>query len=269
MTTTTLKLERGPKPEEVFAFGTPTHTPRTPGEWFAVRYPAEVQRWGAPMLEVITTDIQSGSRIVQPLTLNDNFFAAIISDNRLGHSVVFFEPEQQWFFRDPADNRYHAVEEAKLVVLLSALLSRCAGEMPKDIDLIRLFRDLRADEVLKPIVKRARSIHAADSTFFDESSSHQRVEGVETHAQMARRFVKAAVRREADRQLPISECYQRFSEYCANNSVATVHRNLFKQLIAEVIREEFGLGLRGDIRNPEGRCQRGWKGLAVENCQRN
>lgn len=269
MITTTLKLDKGPSVKERFAFcDIPPQPPRTPGQWFAARYPAEVQRWGAPMLEAVVAD-QQGNHLVQPLTLNDNFFAAIISDARLGHSVVFYQPEQQWFYLDPVDQHHHAVEEAKLVVLLSALISRCASEMPTNVDLLKLFHDMRDEEVLKPIVKRARAIHSADSTFFDKHSSHKRVNSIENHAQIARRFVRTAVKREPTGLLPIGECYQRFSEYCANHSVEAVHRNHFKKLIVEVIREEFGLGLRGDIRNTEDRCQRGWKGLAVENCQRN
>jgi len=268
MTTTTLKLDRGPDPKEAFCYGPPTHPPTTPGEWFARRYPAIVQQWGAPMLEMIVSDPQ-GNRLVKPLTLNEDFFAAVVSDPQFGHSVVFFEPEQQWFFYDPADNRYHPVNEDKLLVLLSALITRCAEEMPRDVDVLRLFRDLRSEEVLRPIVKRARAIHAADATFFDEHSSHQRVEGIECHAQLARRFVRATVKVEKDRLLPINECYQRFSDFCRNQSAEPVHRHQFKKLIAEVIREEFGLGMRADVKNAEGRFQRGWKGLALAAVEQN
>jgi len=262
-----VKLEKGPSPEEQFCFDVQPQ-PRTPGQWFALKYPAEVQRWGAPILEAVVSD-QRGNRIVQPLTLNDNFFASIISDGQLGHSVVFYQPEQQWFFHDPADQLYHPTSEEKLVVLLSALISRCAGEMPADVDLIRLFRDLRSDEVLKPIVKRARAIHAADSTFFSTTSSHRRVEGPECHTQLARGFVRSTVKAEKDRLLSVGECYERFSEYCRNHSVEAVHRNSFKQLIVEIIKEEFGLGLRKDLQDAGGRYLLGWKGLAVELAERN
>ena len=123
MTTTTLKLERGPDPKEVFCYGPPTNPPTTPGEWFARRYPSAVQQWGAPMLEAVVADHQ-GNRLVKPLTLNENFFAAVVSDPGFGHSVVFYQPEQQWYFHDPVDDRYHPVNEEKLVVLLSALITR-------------------------------------------------------------------------------------------------------------------------------------------------
>ena len=265
MTTTTLKLERGLDPKEAFCYGPPTHPPATPGEWFARRYPAAVEQWGAPILEAVVAD-QHGVKLIRPVELNDDFFAAIISDSQLGHSVVFHEPSQQWFFLDPVDQLYHSTSEEKLIALLSALLSRCAAEMPDNVDLIQLFCRFRAVDRLKAVVRRARAIHAADSAFFNSTGSHQRVDCAETHMQLARGFVRSTVKAEKDRLLSISECYQRFNEYCANNSVETVHRNNFKKLIVEIISEEFGLGIRGDIRNSEGRCQRGWKGLVVEGC---
>ena len=269
MTTTTLKLERGPDPKEAFCYGPPQHPPATPGEWFARRYPAAVEQWGAPILEAVVADAQ-GNQLVKPIELNDNFFASIISDQQLGHSVVFFQPEQQWFFHDPVDQLYHPTSEEKLIALLSALLARCAGEMPKNTDLIQLFCRFRAEDKLKAVVKRARAIHAADRNFFDGESAHQRAGGVDSFSDLARGFVRATVKRQPDQLLAESECFQRFNEYCRNNdATAEVSRRQFKQLIAEVIREEFAVGFRKDLKDGEGRYLRGWKGLAVELPQRN
>ena len=67
----------------------------------------------------------------------------------------------------------------------------------------------------------------------------------------------------------MNECFERFSEYCHNHDVEPVQRRQFKQLIVETVREEFGLGLRNDLKNAEGNYLRGWKGLAVEMNQRN
>jgi hypothetical protein len=269
MTTTTLKLECGPDPKESFCYGPPTHPPATPGEWFARRYPAAVEQWGAPILEAVIND-QQGNRLVKPLELNDNFFASIISDLQLGHSVVYFQPEQQWYFFDTPDQLYHPTSEEKLIALLSALLARCAGEMPKNVDTIQLFCRFRAEDKLKAVVKRARAIHAADSNFFDNESGNQRAGVVESFSDLARGFVRSTVKRQPNQLLSVGECYQRFSEYCRNNDAeAEVSRRQFKQLIAEVIKEEFGLGLRADVKNTEGRYQRGWKGLALAGVERN
>jgi hypothetical protein len=263
MTTTTLKLERGPDPKESLCYGPPQHPPATPGEWFARRYPAAVEQWGAPMLEAVVADAH-GNKLVRPLELNDNFFAAILSDQQLGHSVVFFQPEQQWFFHDPVDQLYHPTSEEKLIALLSALLARCAGEMPKNTDLIQLFCRFREEGKLKAVVKRARAIHAADSSFFNNESGNRRAGGVDNFSDLARGFVRATVKRQPDKLLSVGECYDGFAGFCKNNGVEPVARKAFKQLVVEIIKEEFALGFRTDLKNTDGRYLRGWKGLTVD-----
>jgi hypothetical protein len=263
MTTTTLKLERGPDPQESFCYGPPTHPPATPGEWFARRYPAVVEQWGAPMLEAVVAD-QQGNRLVKPLELNDNFFASILSDPQLGHSVVYYQPEQQWFFLDPVDQLYHPTSEEKLVALLSALLVRCSEEMPRDVDVVQLFCRFTEEDKLKAVVKRARAVHAADSSFFDSESANRRAGGVDNFSDLARGFVRSTVKRQPDKLLSVGECYDGFAGFCKNNGVEPVARRLFKELVVEIIKEEFALGFRSDLKDAEGRYLRGWKGLTVD-----
>jgi hypothetical protein len=107
--------------------------------------------------------------------MNNSFFAAALSDSQLGHSVVFYEPEQQWFYLNPRDQLYHPTSEAKLMTLLSALLIRAAEEMPAGVDRINLFVKFREEERLKAVVKQARSILATDSTFFSIGSPTRKI----------------------------------------------------------------------------------------------
>ena len=67
----------------------------------------------------------------------------------------------------------------------------------------------------------------------------------------------------------MNDCYQEFSGFCRNNGIEPVQRRFFRQLIVDVIKEEFGVGFRSDLRDAEGRFLRGWKGLAVELNSRN
>ena len=267
MIETTYQLKRYPPPW--FMGPRSNNPPATPSEYFSHRYPVETERWGCPFLELVVKDLDSGRQLLRPIALNDNFFAAILSDQCLGHSVVYFVPEQQWYFLDPRDHCYHPTTEEKLMTLLSALLLRCGEAMPRPVDRETLFIELRGEDSLKAVLKKARSILAADHTFFSADSPQRRVEGVENHSRMAVRFVREAVKKEEGRMLPIGECYVGFSEYCRNNNVEPVARNRFKQLIIEVMREEFGLSLRGDLKNAAGQYVRGWKGLTAESVQRN
>ena len=69
----------------------PVKQPATPSEWFARRFPHETQRWGCPFLESMTGEVEGIQvKMITPAALNDNFFAAILSDHQLNHSVVYF-----------------------------------------------------------------------------------------------------------------------------------------------------------------------------------
>lgn len=269
MTTTTFQLSRGAERPFVFRdVAVPLQPPATPSEWFARRFPAETKRWGCPFLEAVVEDVQTGRKLVSAVSMNCSFLAAALSDSQLGHSVVFYEPEQQWYFLEPRDNQFHPTSEAKLMTLLSALLIRAAEEMPGNVDRTNLFVKFRAEDQLKAVVKQARSILAADSTFFSPTSPFRRVEGPEQHGRLARLFVGRLIKPQPGRLLSIGDCYDGFSGYCKNNGVEPVARKLFRRMIVEIIKEEFGLGLRADLKHADGRCERGWKGLAVENAGR-
>jgi hypothetical protein len=263
-TTTTVQLKRGDIPFGLRDINIPAKPPATPSEWFARRFPVEVKRWGCPFLEEVDEDRTTGRKQITAVAMNDCFFASTLSDSQLGHSVVFLESEQQWFFLDPHDQLYHPTSEAKLTILLSCLLIRCAEEMPSTVDKVNLFVKFRDDQQLKAVVKKARSVLAADATFFCPTGPNRRAEATVEPAQTARRFIQSTVKPQPGRLLSISDCYAGFEGYCRNNGVEPVAKKAFRQMIVEIIREEFGLGIRADLRNAQGRCERGWKGLAVE-----
>lgn len=270
--TTTLQLKRDDQKNREWTYypTAPPQPPTTPSAWFSQRFPAETKRWGCPFLEAVTTNhALMLTTTTHAVALNDNFFAATLSDQQLGHAVVYFEPERQWYFREPRDGVFHPTTEAKLMILLSALLLKCAEELRSSVNMSSLFVAFRADEQLRAVVKKARSILAADSTFFSATSPHQRVEGPEQQDQMARRFIGVAVKPQPGHLLSVNHCYSEFSGFCRNHGVEPVARKLFRQLVVDIIREEFGVGLRADLKDAGGHYQRGWKGLAVNMGERN
>lgn len=220
-------------------------------------------------MEAVVEDVETGRKLITAVSMNDCFLGAALSDSQLGHSAVFYEPEQQWYFLEPRDNCYHPTSEAKLMLLLSSLLVRCAEEMPAGVDKINLFVKFRGDEQLKAVVKQARSILAADSSFFSPTSPFRRVEGLEQHGRLARQFVGRLIKPQPDQLLSIGDCYDGFSGYCRNNGVEPVARKVFRRMIVEIIKEEFAVGFRSDLKDTEGRYLRGWKGLTVDVDARN
>ena len=236
-------------------------TPATPSEWFSAMFPAQAEQYGAPILESETVD-GDGFVKVEPVSMNEDFFAAILGGRKdLGHKTVYFEPERQWYFSIPRLDLYCLTSDEKLSILLSQLLVRCAESIPSSGNLYPLFVTFREPDTLKQIVRRARSILAADETFFSVDSQHKREIGPEVHSRITKTFLREAVVKQPGELLPLMDCYSAFKQYCQLKGFTPVDRRVFKQIIIEAIREEFDLGLRKDLLDKDQRYLCGWKGL--------
>jgi len=240
----------------------------TAAEWFSRKWPVEAERFGCPFLEVKCSD-GMGIERVNPIALNEIFFAAILAgDRNLGHQVVFYTPDQQFYFRDPADgDKFKATTEAKLRTLLSMYILQCAEEMQDPTPKFNLFVRFRQDHELQKIVDKAKSLLSADKSFFSLESPNIRVEGAEAHGKAAKLFVSHVMQITPGRHLTVNESYLAFRDFCRENGLVVVDRRLFQDLIAEIVRSEFGLALRHDVPNVLGRAQRGWKGLGIRDLE--
>lgn len=237
--------------------------PQTPSEWFSKKFRAQLETFGPPILESVSLD-PAGQKRVTPISLNDDFFAGILGGQAgLKHHVVFYVPEESWFFVDPRINSFSPTTEAKLQILLSQYFIRCAQEMPRSVDIGPLFNCFRSDETLKRIVKRARALLAADASFFSPESPHKRLHGAEVHARITKQFVREAIKQTPGQVLPIDRCFAAFADYCRSKQFTTMARKQFKEIVAEVIKEEFDIGYRHDLQTEEHKYQRGWRGLTL------
>ena len=226
-------------------------------------FPDQVRVFGSPFLEERRTD-GLGLVIMSPLSANlDCLAASLGGDERLGHRVIFFEPEQQFYFFDPRDQMFHATTPAKLMNLLRGLLIRCAEAVKGDGARFQLFHALRSDQVTKACVNRARSILAASPDFFSVNSPHQRVRGPEIHQRIAQVFVEQ-IERDPGQILTLKCAYDLFSQFLKQKSMPVLSRGEVKVMLAELIREQFDLGLRNDLISLETEKQQcGWRGLKL------
>ena len=255
-----LKLQRYNE-AEAFTFG--AKQPTTPSEWFSMKFPTATMSFGTPFLE--RCYIVNGFNCLTVESINHDFFAALLGgDDRLNHKTVYYIPEATFYFRDN-DNCFYPVDEVKLKLLVSALLMRCAEEMPGTVDRGSLIVECRADKHLTAIVKKARFVLAADASFFTADSPNQRVEGPETDKHVARCFAERVLERKPNERLTVQQTYEAFQRYCEQNGLVVVNRKAFKQLMGEVVREEYGIGIRNDLLDEQGKYHRGWTGLAVRN----
>ena len=237
---------------------------QSPSDWFSRKFPALAERYGPPILEAVEPLLDQSTRIT-PVALNEDFFAALLGgDKRLGHDLVYYEPAETFYFFDSRFQRYEATLESKLVLLLSQYLIQCAAEMPGDVEIHKLFLDLRKEDNLWKIVQRAKALLAAGEAFFSEASEHKWPKGRESHGSLAKAFARDILKPVPDSTLTVSECYEIFCEFCQDKGCPPVSRRWFRSLIVSVIREEFNLRLRHDVLGSNNRQQNGWKGLIVD-----
>jgi len=169
-------------------FGRQALRPRakTASVYFAELFPDALKQYGAPFVEI--RDVRSdGQSTVTPVSINVDFFAAALGgDRRLGHSVVYYEPEMAWYYMEPHLQLYKTSTSDKLMNLYRGLLQRAAQELPKENNVLNLCVEFRSDKNAKAVVNRAKSILAADASFFSATSANQRIRGPELHERLMR-----------------------------------------------------------------------------------
>lgn len=259
------KYEPGPWPLTQYATD---QKPTTPSEWFSKKFPEQSRSHGCPFIELVE-DSPEGLKRIHPLAPNIDFLAAILGgDEKMGHKVIYLEAESQFYYLDQPSNIFKPTSDEKLGNLLRAYLIRCAEELPNTVHRLNLFLEFRSDKTIRAIVHRAKSILAADYTFFSVESKHQRQQGPELHERIARVFAEQVLERQPGEILPLTTAYLVFCEYLKQKSMDPVKRGVFRGMFSPIIREVFDLGLRNDIHDPVTKHQTaGWKGIRTLNLE--
>lgn len=76
-------------------------------------------------------------------------------------------------------------------------------------------------------------------------------------------FIHHAFRRSEGGTVIVGDAYQEFLRYCQVGKLTRVEFTDFKRVAKELELEKFQLGLRHDIRTPEGRQTHGWKHVCL------
>ena len=257
-TTSNLKIYR-PSPNHI-NFGA-SENPSTPNEWFAQKYPEQLKKYGSPFLE-LNQPVDQFTVQILPVSINLDFFAGVLGGRRdLGHHVIYYQPEMDWYFKDQ-DGVYKPTTAEKLVNLYRALLMKCLGEMPGNVHKLNLFHEWRSEKVSKAIVQRAKSILQADASFFSAESKHQRIKGPELFERVARVFVEEMLDAEPGQILKLEEAYTFYRELLKQRNLPDVTKADFKYIVGPLIRENFQVALRNDLIADRAGV-RGWKGLKL------
>jgi len=237
--------------------------PTTPAEWFAQKFPDAARRFGCPFLEMRQTT-HDGFNKITPIALNLDFFAgSLAGDSKLGHSVIYYEPEMQFYYFEPMQQIYKPTSPEKLRNYYRAMLLRCAQELNHDTDKLNLFAEFRSDKNARAVTNRAKSILAASQDFFSATSPHQRIRGVELHERVARRFVDELLSVESGKVLMLADAYAAFCSLLKQRELEPIKRSDFKAMVGPLIRDQFNVALRNDLVVDERRGVRGWKNLRL------
>jgi hypothetical protein len=240
----------------------PSQPAKTPNEWFCQRYPIPFEKYGSPFLELVEPADNFTVQIL-PLSINIDFFAGVLGGRRdLGHHVIYFEPEMQWYFRD-SDGIYKPTTAEKLGNLYRALMIKCAQDMLPNVHKLNLFHEWRSDHVVKAVVQRAKSILAANSTFFSATSQNQRIRGPELYERLIHVLVETMLEPREGACLTVTQAYNAFCQLAQQRNLGQLKRSLFKELMRDLVRDTYGLALRNDVPDAQNRQQQAWKGLAV------
>ena len=235
---------------------------KSASDWFCQMFPVQVRVFGSPFLEQHHGNAQGDTNIT-PLVPNIDCLAACLGgDDRLGHRVIYYSSELQFYFYDPRDQMYHATTAEKMGNLLRALLARCAADIKGDAHLVNVFHAFRTDVVIKSVVNRSKSILAASPDFFSIKSPYQRVEGPELHQRLAMVFAEQMLQASPDSILTVGQTFSLFNQFAKTRNMPAIRRSDFKSLMAGVIRDAYDLGVRNDLMNAETQKQQcGWLGL--------
>jgi hypothetical protein len=112
----------------------------TPSQWFSKRWPQQAETYGTPFLEATFLDGDL-EKHVSPISLNEIFFASILAGNQeLGHKVVYYTPDEEFYFKDPREGGiFKPTAENKLKTLLSLYILECAEQLTDATPKLNLF----------------------------------------------------------------------------------------------------------------------------------
>jgi hypothetical protein len=133
----------------------------TASVWFAKSFPETAKNHGVPFVEIRETSCDGFTRVTA-ISINIDFFASMLGgESELGHSIVYFEPEIQFYYREPLTGMFKPTSAEKLQTYYRAMMMRCAQELPDENNKLNLCVEFRKDGVAKAVVNRAKSVLAA------------------------------------------------------------------------------------------------------------
>jgi len=246
-----LDLNRFPEIDESFPCVDPNH-------FFEISRPQLVADWGWPFY----TTVVEGSQQEKIIGINSDWWGAFLGgDHRLGHDVVFFVPESQFYAFDVVLGCYVPTTDDKMRLWASqSLQNRAWGQ---DASLATtILQEFRTRKVFDTIITTAKAILAADESFFHGRDARPKWGGVPKPGEVqviVDTFVKEQVEQADGGIMPLGDILLQLGK----TSAVSANKKELTQTVNDSIRSTFNRGLRNDLRLPDNRTVAGWKGLRL------
>jgi hypothetical protein len=230
--------------------------PKTPSEWFAYHF-KESRKYGPAILER-HVPCKDGFERVIPLEINENFMASMLGSSKCNR-VIFYRPEQRFYWYNLKEDQYEVVTEEDIKAILSAQIFKAAQEVNSLVDIEALLK-FRRDEVLDLVVRRAKSLLARDKDFFAAGSGNRRCATVDLQ-EAATRFLTESMEEAEDSYVTVKETFEAYTGYAKAREYPLIPRTCFTQVLNKTMQSVFNRSLRNDLLRLGADQARGWKGV--------
>jgi hypothetical protein len=237
--------------------------PISPSDYFALHFPELSKRFGPPIVELHQIDSHDNFRI-QPVCINEDFFAAMLGEINGHRRIIFYLPERKFYYFDDQYGYFTPTIEEKLLVVLSQAFIHCASYFASRASTVNIkpLLQFRSESVTQRILTRAKAILAADQSFFAPFSGNRKTPFVFPATETARIFVEEAIEAAPGNIVPVQEAYSKYLLFCDVNKLPALKRCDFKEPTIEAVKNTYGMSWRKNLQ-VEGKWVHGWKGINV------
>ena len=235
-------------------------------DWLKARFSEEALQFGTPFFTETVLGLH-GDQEQKPTVMNEDFFAAMLrGESGIGHRIIYCPTSGFWFW-DTRRSAFCPTSDAKMEVLLSNYLQKCAEACKVSLTAKTILKEYKTPVVLKRIVNRAKVILEAHPNFFEGVRGARRyVDGKYVEPQLEppiKMFIKSAVTKQDGACMTAAEAYAAYCRHCSETGQLKVSIGEFNSKATELLFELFSVGFRHDIPSEGGRQTRGWKHLAL------
>ena len=237
-----------------------------PTEYFAQRFPEQIKNYGPVFFG--SPAFMNGREVFIAESINEDAMAAVLGgDQRLGQQVVFYKPEDLWYYQDyrvVGAGAYCPTSEEKMSLLASNWIIRCS-QACNPISAKAILK-LRTPQNIKSIITTAKTMLEAEKSFFSGKEGKKRmVDGklinpVDTPLHEI--FIKDVIVPEPEGRITLTDCYHKYYRFCRDQGMPAPTRTEFQAILVDAIRSAFNVGLRHDVPGPNGKQGNGWRGIA-------